>query len=608
MSAQELVRDLTWLVYLLIFLYVARQALREPRRATIDSALFFALSALVIVDSFLAELGLLMQSVVLDAINGTLIMCLAYVLLRLVDDFAQVPAYLLWLAGVVLAFLCLGLFVFVPPRPVWLTLLQVAYFVGLQLYAAFAFVRASRRSGGVTRRRMMAVAVGSGLLGVNILAASVQSVQAEFATVSLLCGLVSGICYFLGFATPRFLRRAWQEPELRAFLGQAATLPRLPSTAEIIQALERGAAASMGAHRAAIGLWNAETDTLHFEIGGTVVNAPLTEERPTGRSFLLQESIFIADVPRTLPALAEQSRAFGSKSLLVAPISAGDKRLGVLAVYASRTPIFARDDLALVKLLADQAAVILESRSLIDEAGRVQAREEAARLKDDFLSAAAHDLKTPLTTLVARAQLLERRALRTPDAPADLASIRAVISETQRLRDFVLELLDATRVERGLLVGQREDVDLRALIEETVQRRAGAPEQFTLDLHESVIGSYDRNRICQLLENLIENAAKYNLENESVEIKLWQQDHTAHVTVADHGIGIPANDVPHIFDRFFRGTNVDDRRFAGLGLGLYICRGIVEQHGGHIWATSRVGVGTTMHISLPTGADGGRNA
>ena len=228
-------------------------------------------------------------------------------------------------------------------------------------------------------------------------------------------------------------------------------------------------------------------------------------------------------------------------------------------MYASRTPIFARDDLALVKLLADQAAVILESRSLIDEAGRVQAREEAARLKDDFLSAAAHDLKTPLTTLVARAQLLERRALRTPDAPADLASIRAVISETQRLRDFVLELLDATRVERGLLVGQREDVDLRALIEEAVQRRAGAPEQFTLDLHESVIGSYDRNRICQLLENLIENAAKYNLENESVEIKLWQQDHTAHVTVADHGIGIPANDVPHIFDRFFRGTNVDDR-------------------------------------------------
>jgi len=608
MSAQEFVRNLTWIVYVLIFLYVAQQAVREPRRATIDSALFFALSTLVIVNSLLAELELLPQSTLLGAINGTLVLSLSYVLLRLVDDFARVPPYLLALAGGILLLLCLGLFVFDRPRPVWLTVLQVVYFVGLQLYAALAFVRASRRSGGVTRRRMLAVAVGSGFLGLTILAASLQPIDPEFATLSLFCGLVSGISYFLGFATPGFLRRAWQEPELRAFLSQAATLPRLPTTAAIIKALEQGAATSVGAPRAAIGVWQAESNTLRFDIDATVWEMPVAVDWPAGRSFLSQQPVFIADVPKAMPALAETSRSAGSIAVLAAPITAGEKRLGVLTVYASRAPIFARDDLALVKLLADQAAVILESRALIDEAARVQAREEAARLKDDFLSAAAHDLKTPLTTLVARAQLLERRALRSPDAPADLTSIRAVIAEARRLKTFVLELLDATRAERGQLVGKREAVDVRTLIEEVVQRRETTSHHITVSLDEPVVGVYDRNRISQLLENLVENAIKYSRDNQTVAIKAWQADDAACITVTDHGIGIPAQDVPHIFDRFYRGTNVDDRSFAGLGLGLYICRGIVEQHGGRIWATSRLGEGTTMHITLPLAADGGRDA
>src|SRR5207248_3527151 len=103
--------------------------------------------------------------------------------------------------------------------------------------------------------------------------------------------------------------------------------------------------------------------------------------------------------------------------------------LGVLTVYAARAPIFADEDLELVQLLADQAAVILESRALIDQAARVRAREEVARMKEDFLSAAAHDLKTPLTTLVAQAQMLERRAQRNPNAPADVVGIQKVVRE-----------------------------------------------------------------------------------------------------------------------------------------------------------------------------------
>src|SRR5205085_6618510 len=95
--------------------------------------------------------------------------------------------------------------------------------------------------------------------------------------------------------------------------------------------------------------------------------------------------------------------------VLVAPITAGSRRIGVLEAFAAHQPVFSTDDLALAQLLADQAAVVLESRALIDEAARVRALEDSARLKEDFLSAAAHDLKTPLTTLLGQAQILEVR-------------------------------------------------------------------------------------------------------------------------------------------------------------------------------------------------------
>jgi len=114
-----------------------------------------------------------------------------------------------------------------------------------------------------------------------------------------------------------------------------------------------------------------------------------------------------------------------------------------------------------------------------------------------------------------------------------------------------------------------------------------------------VVGSYDPRRIGQVLENLVENAVKYSPDESDVQISVAQRDGEAFVDVTDLGIGIPAGDLPHIFDRFHRASNVDDRRFAGMGLGLFICKGIVEQHGGRIWVESRVGTGSTFHVVLP---------
>ena len=601
MTADQLIQYLSWTVYVLIFLVAAINAVRRPRRASVDIALFFSAPLFIIGLSAASALGLVRAGTILTAILTTLLLSLGYLLLRLVDDFTIVPAWLVRGAASGLGLLAACAFLF-DPRPAALNLLMAAYLIGLLAYSAAAFIRASRRTSGVTRRRMRAVATGVLLLVSQFVLAVVRPYLPAspdlWQMVADVIGLASGIAFFVGFAPPLWLRRAWQEPELRAFLGRAASLPRLPETLAIVRELEHGAATSVGAS-ASIGLWDAERGVLAFTVQGRAVDLAPTAGLPSSQAFLRQKATIGVDIRESPPAYSDLGRSYGRRTVLAAPITAGEKRLGVLTVFAPRSPIFAEDDLALVQLLADQAAVILESRALIDEATRMRAREEATRLKDDFLSAAAHDLKTPLTTLVARAQLLERRALRDPAAPADLPSIRLMVQEGQRLKRLVIELLDASRAERGRLIGERAPVDLTALAREVSTYHQSDRHDIQVEADGPLVGAYDQLRIAQLLENLIENAVKYSPQGGPVRVRVWRDGDQARLAVSDQGIGIPAGDLPHIFDRFHRAANVDDRRFVGMGLGLFICRGIVEQHGGRIWASSRAGQGTTFHITLP---------
>jgi signal transduction histidine kinase len=587
----------------LVCLRVTIKAIIEPRRTTIDIALLFIVPSIIITLDVAAAFGLLQLSPLLNATNTTLILVMIYLLLRLVDDFSSVPRWLMRGSEAALVLLVIGAFTFARSQPSWLTVAMLLYLIGMLLYSAIAFVRESRRSKGVTRRRLQAVALGSFQLvllfvfaGLSLVAPSLAGIWDFLANMA---GLVAGGSYFLGFASPSWLRRAWQEPELRAFLGHAAALPRLPDTNAILSELERGAATSLGAPSARVGLWDAESQKLYFPLGDPTYRLDPNQPIPAARAFRTQRPTFADNIPRDYPDYAEMSRKYGLTAMLAAPITAGDKRLGVLVIYAPRAPIFAEDDLALVQLLADQAAVILESRALIDEAARVRALEEATRLREDFLSAAAHDLKTPLTTLVAKAQLMERLAIRNPGAAADLGGLRMLVREGQRLKQIVLELLDAARAEQGRLVGEPSSADLVALAQEVCARHLSDRHPCAVESSGPVVGMYDAFRIAQLLENLVENAIKYSPDGGEVRLKVWSDGDQAFLTVTDQGIGIPAHDLPHVFDRFYRAANVDDRQFAGMGLGLFICRGIVEQHGGRMLVRSRPGQGSTFQIELP---------
>ena len=602
MSALDLLTFVTDAIYLLIFLVVARRAIRRPTPAHIDIALLFGVIVAIILEGFAASRVLPAPSPAwVAAIPGVAAMAIPFMLVRLLDDMSAVPRSVLTIAAIGFAVSALAAALSPQPYPAPVLLLLVAYLVGGSVYAGAAFARRAADAHGVTKRRMQAIAAGTLLFGAVIAVAGLATfVPAEdrfvVTVVDQVLVLLSVLAYFVGFAPPPILRRAWQEPELRAFLSRAASLPRLPRTDDIVRELERGASGAVGAE-ATIGLWDADRGVLRFmrKEPSTEVVEVKPSELIAGRSFALQQALFSANPPKDHPEAAEVYRRSGVGAAIAAPITTGDHRLGVLCVYAPRAPIFAESDLELVRLLADQASVILESRALLDEATRVRAQEEATRLREDFLSAAAHDLKTPLTTLVAQAQFLERRAQRDPTAAADPEGIARIVRESKRLSALVLELLDASRLDQGKLVGEREPVDLVDIARDTCDRS----ERCELVEEGPVVGSYDRRRIAQALENLAENALKYSAREQKVTLRVWAEGPEARILVRDHGIGIPASDVPHVFERFRRGSNVDDRRFTGMGLGLYICQGIVEQHGGRIWVESSLGEGSTFQIALP---------
>jgi signal transduction histidine kinase len=515
------------------------------------------------------------------------------------------------------------------PAPLALlpTLILVVYFVALSLYASLAFWVGARHSRGVTRRRLQAVALGSVFLGLDILAvglaAAAPAEQAFWALLGPLFGMASGIAYVLGFAPPTWLRRAWQEPELRAFLERAAALPHLPSTREILLELERGAAAATGSAGASIGLLEDGGQTLMFTSSQAQDSVEQPPEQPdefhqvaggwrlalsatalAARVVRQRRAMFVADLEKDDPTNAQLYTDRGAHAAVAAPFTNGLQVFGVLIAYARREPIFADSDIELVQLLADQAAVILESRKALDAAAQAQARAEATRLKEDFLSSAAHDLKTPITGILTQAQVLERRLKQQapPPDPQLPAGVARIVREARRLSALVLELLDVSLLEQGRLLSTRESVDLVELARGVCASYSRGAVSCRVSAPRVVLAAVDPIRIRQLLEHLLDNAMKFSPAGSEVLIRVEPAGDMAHLEISDRGIGVPSRDLEQIFERFHRGSNVDDRRFAGLGLGLYLSRGIVEQHGGTIRAAANPEGGTTFSVSLPVDA------
>ena len=221
--------------------------------------------------------------------------------------------------------------------------------------------------------------------------------------------------------------------------------------------------------------------------------------------------------------------------------------------------------------------------------------------KDEFLSIASHELKTPLTSLKILTQLTRKRLVKTGVLGADQTQrMERAIGRMERL---VNDLLDVSRIDSGKLPLRPERFDLAALCQEVAEEQMAASERpIDLDLPAKPLEvNADPDRIGQVLANLISNALKYSTERSRVSVRLARHGDTVTASVYDAGGGIPAEDLPHLFERFYRvpGVQVQSGSGVGLGLGLYISKEIVERHGGHIWVESTVGTGSTFGFTLP---------
>ena len=231
------------------------------------------------------------------------------------------------------------------------------------------------------------------------------------------------------------------------------------------------------------------------------------------------------------------------------------------------------------------------------------------RQRDEFLSIAAHELRTPLTSILGTVQVLSRQVKRASDEkPLDLANVKRgldrVNDQSQRINKLVSDLLDTSRIQSGQLEFRMEPIEMVAIVRETVEGQSVAHpgRQIGISFPDQllqVIG--DAVRLAQVFDNLLTNALKYSTEDEPVEVLITTEDSQIHVSVRDHGDGIPPDAVPHLFERFYRvpGMEVKSDSGVGLGLGLYITHSIVARHNGRIVVTAEPGEGTTFHVYLP---------
>jgi signal transduction histidine kinase len=232
-------------------------------------------------------------------------------------------------------------------------------------------------------------------------------------------------------------------------------------------------------------------------------------------------------------------------------------------------------------------------------------RRALEETREEFLAQASHELRTPLTSMLGFLQLVERRMQRDPSAsPVVRESISGALTQALRLRTLVNDLLDATRLRQGRLDLRREPCDLAELVagvaDELREAAATSGQTIVTDLPPApVIGEWDADRLRQVVTNLIENAIKYSHTGGTIRIAARARRQEAVIEVEDHGIGIPASEIPKLFRPFGRAEHPATRNIPGFGLGLYICKDIVDRHGGRIRVRSRPGHGSTFTVSLP---------
>jgi signal transduction histidine kinase len=296
--------------------------------------------------------------------------------------------------------------------------------------------------------------------------------------------------------------------------------------------------------------------------------------------------------------------ALGLRSELVAPLLLGTSPIGMLTLSREPVEAFSEEEIELVALLGRLVATAVQNiRAYEAERSTVEELRRLSALRADFVSLVSHELRSPMTAVIGAARTLQARwrSLRPERREAFLALIG---DETSRLAALVGDVLDTSRIEAGTFSYTFGDVDLARLVEDVVESATLAQEEVRVvvaagpDL-PAVRG--DRERLRQVLANLVDNAVKYSPEGGTVRLRAAVANGLAWIAVSDSGPGIPEDQQALVFEKFGR-ADVPGGSKPGTGLGLYIARSIAEAHGGALEVESAPRAGATFTLTLPAGS------
>ncbi len=290
--------------------------------------------------------------------------------------------------------------------------------------------------------------------------------------------------------------------------------------------------------------------------------------------------------------------------MLGLPLMMADEMLGAMIIGRFGGPEFSASQIQLAELVADYVAHLLTRAHLVRRIADLEAERRLQTLQENFIATVSHELKSPLGFIKGYTTTLLRKDI-TWDDKSQREFLTIIDEETDGLRSLIDNLLDSSRLQSGTLRMQKQVVQIDELMHEVVNRtrRRYTNLQIGLDIRSKFILSADPMRLTQVLDNLISNAVKYADGSPIWFMVEWMQNPLfpgleGHVIVKDRGPGISAEHIDRLFTRFYRVPGINPQTH-GTGLGLYICKEIIQAHGGEIRCESRLGQGTSFHIYLP---------
>ncbi len=312
---------------------------------------------------------------------------------------------------------------------------------------------------------------------------------------------------------------------------------------------------------------------------------------------------------------------FGLHRVLIAPATFNEHTWGALCIEARDQSGFSAQDRELAQAAMHLVTLVVERDRLLQERERARAHalalEVTRQQMNELLGIASHELRSPLTALLMSVQMAQMRMNRMLPALSDesRAAIGDQIAQVQdfmdrsvrqakRMERLVGDLLDLTRIDVGSLALRPQECDLVQVVRDAVEeQRAAIPERcISVSLPPSpLLDRADPDRIGQVVSNFLSNALKYSAPDTGIEVRLHEEDHQAILEVEDHGPGLTPTQQEHLWDRFYRVPGITQHQGApnSLGLGLYICRTIIERHNGHVGVRSTPGAGSTFWFALP---------